>query len=187
MNKLTTFALASVLLLSAGTASAADHGHKGAAKAPATTPHAKGEPGHDMKMMRREPHHLLAMAFHQSLANFAKALGEGTKHSGTVNSEFVRTAVTEMRRDYDAMKQHHQAHVLTMSAEVKAQMDTMMPVMMEHQAQVNKALTALEQEVLLATPDAKKIGTLAASIANHLDGMANCKPMQVATESKAKK
>lgn len=135
----------------------------------------KKEMSHDQMMMANEPHHLLAMAYHQNLAAFAKALHEQTARASSVNVEFARAAVAEMRRSFDQMKLHHQGHMQTMSAEMHTKMSGMMQQMETHQTELNNQLTALEQEVQSATPDAKKVSTLAASVHTHLDAMSKMK------------
>jgi len=126
---------------------------------------------HDQMMMAKEPHHVLAMAHHQNLAAFAKSLHEQTTQPGSVNVEFARAAVSEMRRSFDGMKQHHQEHRQTMDAAMQTKMSGMMQKMGTHQTELNTQLTALEQEVQSTTPDAKKVSALAASIHTHLDAM----------------
>lgn len=150
-----------------------DHSTKDVSSQSATQ--SKKEMSHDQMMMANEPHHVLAMAYHQNLAAFAKVLQEQTVRATSVNVEFARAAVTEMRRSFDQMKQHHQEHMQTMSAAMRTKMSGMMQQMETHQAELNSQLTALEQEVQLSTPDAKKISTLAASVHSHLDAMSKMK------------
>jgi hypothetical protein len=130
----------------------------------------------DHMVMATEPHHVLAMAYHQNLAAFAKALHEQAASEGPLNIAFARTEVSEMRRSFDQMKQHNQEHMDGMSPEMHAKMDGKMSGMMEkmqtHQADMNTQLTALEQEINSATPDPKKISTLADSVHTHLTEMA---------------
>ena len=133
----------------------------------------KKEMPHDHMMMdmANEPHHALAMAYHQNLATFAKSLQEQTAGASSVNVEFARAAVAGMRSSFDQMKQHHQEHMQTMSAEMHTKMSGMMQQMETHQNELNTQLMALEQEILLSTPDANKVSTLAASVNSHLDAM----------------
>ena len=131
----------------------------------------KREMSHDHMMMANEPHHVLAMAYHKSLATFAKALHEHTAQASSVNVTFTRAAVAEMRRSFDQMKQQHQEHMQTMSAEMHTKMSGMMQQMETHQSEMNTELTALEQEVQSATADVKKVSTLAASVHTHLQAM----------------
>jgi len=125
----------------------------------------------EMSKMMQEPHLVLAMAYHQNLTAFAKALREQTALATSVNVEFARAAVAEMRRSFDHIQQHHQEHMQTMSADMQAKMSGMMQQLETQQTELNTQITALEQEVQTATPDAKKISALAASALTHLDTM----------------
>lgn len=142
----------------------------GAFGAIATAAEHKGHSTMSMEMAH-EPHHVLAMAYHHNLATFAKALQEQTAGVSSVNLEFARAAVAEMRRSFDQMKQHHQQCMQTMSAEMQAKMKGKMEQMEPHQNQLNDQLTALEQEVQSAAPDPTKVSTLASSVLTHLDAM----------------
>ncbi len=140
----------------------------------ATKPKAHDTMGmsHDQMKMASEPHHVLAMAYHQNLAAFAKALHEQTMAAGPLNLDFARAAVSEMRRSFDQMKQHHQEHMKGMSADQHAKMTGMMEKMGSGQAKMNTQITDLEQELLAATPDAKKVSDLAGRLHKHLGDMA---------------
>lgn len=148
----------------------------GAFPAMATTTQHEGHSGkkemsHDHMMMAKDTHHILAMIHHQSLTAFAKALHEQTMHVPSVNVDFARASVAEMRHCFDQMKQHHQEHMKAMNPKMHDKMSGMMQKMEQHQTDLNTQLTALEQEVKLATPDAKKVSTLAASMHKHCQGM----------------
>lgn len=122
-------------------------------------------------MMANESHHVLAMAFHQNLATFAKALHEHTEHASSVNAGFVRTAQIEMRRCFGEMRLHHEEHMKTMSAEMQKKMGWMRKQMETHHKELINLLDALEKEADLASPDAKTVSTLAAGIHTHCDGI----------------
>ena len=184
-----TKVIATILLaLSLGafsTKTSAQHEGHATKKAPSQSA-PQDKMAHDHLMMAKEPHHALAMAYHQNLATFAKALHEQTAKATSVNVEFARAAVAEMRRSCDQMKQHHQAHMQTMSAEMHTKMKGMMQQMETHQTEMNTQLTALEQEVQLSTPDAKKVSTLAASVHTHLDAMSKMHQGSKASKMKMK-
>ena len=164
-----------LLALSLGAFSAmaiAQHEGHASKKAPSqSAPQDKMSHDQMMMSMSKEPHHVLAMAYHQNLATFAKSLHEQMMHASSVNVEFARAAVTEMRRSFDQMKQHHQEHMQTMNADMRTKMSAMMQQMETHHTELNTQLSALEQEVQSATLNAKKVSTLAASIHTHLDAM----------------
>ena len=170
MKTRTVASISMILTLGALTAVAATTQHSDPAKKPAMQ--AKMSMSHDRMKMASEPHHVLAMAYHQNLAAFAKALHEQTTTAGPLNLDFARAAVSEMRRSFDQMKQHHQEHMKGMSTEMHTKMSGMMEKMGTGQAEMNTQLTDLEQELLSTTPDAKKVSALADRVHTRLAEMA---------------
>lgn len=67
--------------------------------------------GNTMAGMMMGPHQALAMAYGESLASFARALNHDVTQSHAVNLDLARPATTEMRRNFDQMKLHHDAHM----------------------------------------------------------------------------
>lgn len=169
MKTRTVATISMILSMGALTAAAATIEQADAAK---PVMKAKMDMSHDHMKMASEPHHVLAMAYHQNLAVFAKALHEQTMAAGPLNLEFVRAAVSEMRRSFDQMKQHHQDHMKGMSADEHTKMTAMMEKMGTRQAEMNTQLTDLEQETRSATPDPKKVSALADRVHAHLAEMA---------------
>ncbi len=125
----------------------------------------------ERKLMANEPHLVLARAYHDNLDTFARAVQRRTANAGSVNADFARVAVAEMRRSYNGMQKHHQAYMQSMSAEMSARMGEVMQQRVAHEAELNTRLTALEQEVQSDTPDVKRVVTLAASVRSHLETM----------------
>lgn len=111
----------------------------------------------DMSAMMQEPHHQLAMAYKQNLENFAKALRNEAAKTATVNPEFARAAVAEMKRSFDLMQQHHQDHLKTIDDKMKAHMSDMMKQMEAQDAAIKEALAGLDKEVQNSAPDSKAI------------------------------
>ncbi len=168
---ISTILLALSLGAFSATAIAQHEGHL-TKKAPAkSAPQGKMAHDHMMMEMAKDPHHILAMAYHQNLAAFARALHQQTVKVGSVNVEFARAATTEMRRSFDQMNRHHQDHMRAMSAEMHTKMADMMKQMETHHSELSAQLTALEQAVEATTPDAQKVTALAASVNSHLDAM----------------
>ena len=124
-----------------------------------------------MSAMRQEPHHLLAMAYRDNLVTFAKALRAHVAHTQTVNPEFARAAVAEMKRSFDQMQQHHEDHLKTMDDKMKAQMPDMMKQMDAHHSAIQEHLAELDKEVQTSAPDAKRISGHIAEILKQCDGM----------------
>lgn len=146
----------------------------------------KHEMSHDHMMMANEPHHVLAMAYCENMNVFVNALQGRTSRTSAVDVEFARAAVTEIRRSFDQMKQHHQAHVQTMNTEMHTKMGGMTQQVETHQAKLDTQLTALEQAVQAATPDPNKVSTLAAGVHTHLDAMLKMMPASKGRNMKMK-
>jgi len=166
--------IVATILIVSGAAAISQQEHSGM---PPSSKHQQGTmPQHqhgmmDMSAMKQEPHHLLAMAYKDNLVNFAKALHHHAAMAKTVNAEFARAAVAEMRRSFDQAQQHHQAHMKTMDEKMKSQMADKMKQMDAHHATIQKHLTALEKEVQAATPDAKGVAEHVAEILKECEGM----------------
>ena len=125
----------------------------------------------DMSAMKREPHHLLAMAYKDNLVDFAKTLRQEAAETKTVNPEFARAAVAEMKRSFDQMQEHHQDHMKVMDDKTKAPTAETMKQMEAHHAAIRAHLAALDKEVHTAAPDSKNISEHVAEILKQCDGM----------------
>ncbi len=89
--------------------------------APDTTqPRAGATPMASRAAMMSGPHHVLAMAYGESVANFARALNADASQSRTVNVELARPATIEMRRSFDQMKTHRAAQMATTGMAMRA-------------------------------------------------------------------
>ena len=150
-----------------------------AALSPGAMPqHKQGTPKQsmmDMSAMKQEPHHLLAMAYKDNLATFGKALREHAAKTTTVNPEFARAAVAEMRRSFDQMHQHQQDHMKTMSEPMKSHMADMIQQMGAHHTAAGEHLSALEKEVQAGAPVAASVSEHIAEILKHCDAMSAMK------------
>jgi hypothetical protein len=146
----------------------------GAAQTPTPTPagmpqHQEGMKG--MQGMMEGPHHVLAMAYRDNIATFARALRSQVDRSKTVNLDLARPAVSEMRRSFDQMKQHHQAQMSMMGDQARPAMSGTMQQMETRLATLNEHLTALESEVNASTPDPKKVSVHTSEILKQCAGM----------------
>jgi hypothetical protein len=122
--------------------------------------------------MTQEPHHILAMAYAENLATFAKALRSQVEAAKSVDADFTRAAVTELRRSFDTMQQHLGEHTRTMPA-AQGEHAGMMQTMNAHVSAIRLSITALEREIEATTPSASKILERAAEIIKHIDEMAH--------------
>ena len=172
--------IAATILLVSGAAAISQQGHSGMAP---SSKQAQGEtPQHqqgmmDMSAMKQEPHHLLAMAYRGNLVNFAKALRhEANRTTKTIDLEFARAAVAEMKRSFDQMQHHHQDHMKTMDMKtmddtMKAKMADRMKQMDAHHSAIQEHLDALDKEAHTSAPDSKSIATHVTELLKQCDGM----------------
>jgi hypothetical protein len=129
------------------------------------------------------PHHVLAMAYRDNLATFARALGGQVTLAKTVNLDLAGPAVAEMRRSFEQMRQHHQAQMTMMGGHMDSTMSGMMQRMETNLKALSEHLTALESEVNASTPDPKKVSEHTAEILKQCTAMssmpAKAKPHQM--------
>lgn len=119
----------------------------------ATTGSAQQMPGHDMSAMMAGPHHTLALAYHESLAAFARGLQGSLAKATSVDVSLVRPAVADMPRSVDMMQRHHQAQMARMTM----MPDSAMRAMTGHGTALAGHLAALDAEVNTATPNRDKV------------------------------
>lgn len=137
----------------------------------------------DMNGMKRGPHHVLAMAYRDNLATFARALHGQVARSKSVALDLARPAVGEMRRSFDQMQQHHQAEKTMMGEPMKSSMAETMQHMETHLTGLNERLLALESAVNAGTPEGKAVSEHLTEILKQCAGMsampAKAKPHQM--------
>jgi hypothetical protein len=104
------------------------------------------------------------------MAEFARALRNQAMKPEALDVEFARAAVAELRHNLDAMEAIHQKHMDTMSADMKAKMQTMMEKM-EKGAMPKDLVSALEADVLANTPDSKQVAAHANALLKHFGMM----------------
>ena len=112
---------------------------------------------HGMHGMMGGPHHVLAMAYRDNLATFAKALQGQVTRTKSVNLEMARPAVAEMRRSYDQIREHHQAQMKMMGDHTESPMPGNMKHMETHLTSLDEHLSALESEIGASMPDYRKV------------------------------
>jgi len=112
-----------------------------------------------MSGMMNEPHHVLEVAYKETIATFANALREQAQ-TGSLSSDFARLAAAEIGRCLDQVDEHHREHVKTMSAEMRSNMTaTMMKEMDASISSLKNAFKVLEKDVGAYTLNAKQIVT----------------------------
>lgn len=171
----TSIVMAFALMVGVMNVSAQEHQHQHGEKKPPAQEAKKDAHQHgsmDMSKMMQEPHHVLAMAYAENLATFAKALRDQVEASKSVDPDFARAAVGELRRSFDTMQQHLAEHSKAMPADHEGRMGAMQ-AMNSHVSAIRQSLTALERESETAAPQASKISERAAEIINHIGEMSN--------------
>ncbi|MEO8451607.1 MAG: hypothetical protein ABI647_17570, partial [Gemmatimonadota bacterium] len=129
----------------------------------------KDMPG--MAGMMGGPHQVLAMAYRDNLATFARAVHADVARSKMVNVDIATPAVAEMRRSFEQMQQHHQAHMSAAGDGMKSSMAGMMPDMEKHLTALAEHLTALETELHASAPSPAKVSEHTAEILKQCSGM----------------
>lgn len=125
----------------------------------------------DMSSMMNEPHHILAVAYMQSIGTFAKALSDQAQASNQLSADFARAAAEETRRSFDQAEEHHKEHMKTMSEDVRSKMPAMIKEMDTHWSRLKDAVKTLEKDVQAYTLNSKQIGADCADVLKHVDEM----------------
>jgi len=136
---------------------------------------ALGHTNQDMSEMHisgimSEPHHVLAVAYQENIATFAKALRDQAQ-AGSLSSDFARAAAAEISRSFDQVDEHHREHVKTMSAEMQLKMAAMMKEMDLRSSKLKDACRLLEKDVGEYTLNSKRIAADSDEILKRLDDM----------------
>ena len=139
-------------------------------------------------------HDVLAMAYMQNVAAFARTLKDRVDSANSVDANFARAAVAEMRRSFDAMQQHMTEHRRSMPPEMQSQVGmqshagmqspsatqpaagtqshgAMMQGEDQNLLELRQTLELLEREVDSNSPRANRISERAAAIIKHIEMM----------------
>lgn len=137
-------------------------------KAPAQTNQAPAET--EGSAMLDEPHYVLAEAYKQNVAAFARALRDQAQR-GAVSSDFARAMVAEISRSIDHSVDHRKDHMKTMSADARLKMAGMMKEMELRSSRLKDACKVLEKDVGEYTLNSKQIAMDSAEIVRQVDDM----------------
>lgn len=191
MNKkaFPTILMTAALLLVSAISTKAQHENHGQQKPPAQG-NKQMDMQHgsmDMSKMVGGGHDALAKAYMQNLAAFARTLMDRVESSKSVDADFARTAVAEMRRSFDVMQQHLAEYKKTMPAETQPMASTqssaetqsheamghgaMTQGADQHILEIRQPLEFLEREVHSPSPRADKVSERTAAIIKHIEMM----------------
>lgn len=195
-----TILMTAALLLSGAVSTRAQHENHGQQKPPAQAVQ-QGNKKMDMQhgsmnmgTMIDDGSDVLAMAYLQSVAAFARSLKDRVDPAKSVDADFVRAVVAEMRRSFDTMQQHLTIYQRSMPADVQSQAGmqshddmqspsgtqssaamqshaAMMQGADQHLLELRQALELLEREVESNSPRANRISERAAEIIKHIEMM----------------
>lgn len=196
-----TILMTATLLLAGAVSTRAQHENHGQQKPPAQAGN-QGNKRMDMQhgsmsmsKMFDDGHDVLAMAYMQNVAAFARTLRDRVDSTKPVDPDFARVAVAEMRRSFDTMQQHMTEHKRSMPAEMQSHAAMQSPAgtqspsstqsgagmqshgaMMQgedqHLLELRQTLEHLEREVDSDSPRANKISERTAAIIKHIEMMA---------------
>lgn len=124
----------------------------------------------DVSTMTNEPHHVLALAFMQNLATFAKTLSDQAQGETPLSADFARAAVSEIRRNFDEANTHHQEHVKAMRPGRPSRMSAMTDMDMRD-SPLRAAIDTLDKDVQNYTLNSRQIATDCAVVLKRLDEM----------------
>lgn len=148
----------------------------------------------NMSKMIDGGHDVLAMAYMQNVAAFARTLKDRVDSARSVEPDFARAVVAEMRRSFDAMQQHMTEHKRSMPVEMQSQAGmqshagiqspsgtqpaagtqshgAMMQGEDQHLLELRQTLELLERDLDSNSPRANKISERAAAIIKHIEMM----------------
>ena len=123
-----------------------------------------------MDDMSKNPQHMLMMGYRQNLITFATSLRDAA-NTGSIDAEFARTAVAEIKRSAEKMNEIHQKHMNMMSPQMRTDMAEMMQKMQQQHAKFQEQITNLEKLVQTDKMDAQAIGKQADAIVSEFGMM----------------
>jgi len=124
----------------------------------------------NMSVTMSEPHKILAMAYKENVATFARALRDQA-HAGSLSSDFARAAASEISRSIDQLDGHYREHLKTMSAEMRSKMAAMVKEMDLRNSKLKDAARVLDKDVGEYTLNSTQIATDSDEILKQLDDM----------------
>jgi hypothetical protein len=107
--------------------------------------------------MMQSPDHILAVGYRQNMLNFAMNLRQRLEQSGNLDRSLAKSAVKEIKRNFQEMEKRHKNQKKEMGAEMRERMAYMIQEREEHQARIRNTIRALENDADAASPDARQM------------------------------
>lgn len=122
----------------------------------------------DMSAMTNEPHHVLAMAFMQNLATFARILSAQAQGETPLSADFARAVVSEIQRNFDEANTHYQEHVKAMRPGRPSRISGMTDMNLRD-SPLKPAIDKLDKDVQNYTLNSQQIVTDCADVLKRID------------------
>ena len=123
----------------------------------------------DMAAMMKSPHHTVMMAYRQNVLTFAKSLRDMTAGGKLEDVELARNAFAEIKHSMEKMGEIHQSQMGKMKPEMMTMMKPMMEKMQTENMPVKEHITALENALQVAAPNAMDVNKHAAALVRQLE------------------
>lgn len=123
----------------------------------------------DTSAKMQEPHHVLAMAYRQTIRTFAQALLDQAQSNGALSADFARAAVTEMNRNFDSSEDHYKQHMKPTNSDARLMTASAIKEMDINRSRLKDAIDILEKGVENYTLNSKQIAIDSAEVIRHLD------------------
>ncbi|CAN5272422.1 hypothetical protein BH10ACI1_BH10ACI1_23460 [soil metagenome] len=125
----------------------------------------------DMAAMMKSPNHAVMMAYRQNILTFAKSLRDMTAGGKLEDVELARNAFAEIKHSMEKMGEIHQSQMGKMKPEMMTMMKPMMEKMQAENMLVKEHITALENALQVAAPNALDVNKHAAALVMQLEKM----------------
>ena len=125
----------------------------------------------DMAAMMKSPHHTVMMAYRQNVLTFAKSLRDMTAGGKLEDVDLARNAFAEIKHSMEKMDEIHQSQMGKMKPEMMTMMKPMMEKMQAENMPVKEHITALENALQVAAPNAMDVNKHAAALVMQLEKM----------------
>ena len=152
---------------------------EGADQKLSTVPAKKGQKYLDQELVKREevgrknePHNVMARAYLQTIATYARALGDHAQASRQLSADFARALVVEINRSLDKAEEHQRDHLKTIPVETRLKLAVRMKETEARRSRLHLAVDALEKDVQSYTLDPKEIAAASALILTRLEELA---------------
>jgi seryl-tRNA synthetase len=109
------------------------------------------------RQMVQSRDHVLAAGYRQNMLNFAMNLRLRLEQGGNYDRSLAKSAVKEIKRNFQEMEKRHKNQKKEMGAKMREQMSYMIQEMEEHQARIRNTIRTLENDADAFSPDGRQM------------------------------